>query len=97
MVKTRDMQANPRLVKTLFLLKKCRHGGFTAKRKRKTREPGGVWSLFTNRSQEVGVGFRHIGKVMEVHVMRTPAALGITRMPERLFFTHSATLKLLHW
>lgn len=42
----------------------------------------------------MGVGFRHIGKVVEVHVRRTYVALGLTCRQQSLFYTHSATFSL---
>lgn len=75
------MQANPRHVKTLFLFKKkCRHGGFSGKREREKENQGEYTESFTARSQEVGVGFRGRGKVAEVLVRRTSAAVGLTCM-----------------
>lgn len=91
-VKTRDMQANPCHVKTLFLLKKCRHGGFSGERERERESQRECIESFTVRSQEVGVGFRGSGKVVEVHVRKT--ALGLTRVQQSLFFTHLATFSL---
>lgn len=38
----------------------------------------------------MGVGFRGSGKVAEVHVRRTRAALGLTCVQQSLFFTHLA-------
>lgn len=75
MVKTRDMQANPCHVKMLFFFKKKKkekrwREGFSGE-KESQRE---CTESFTRLSQEVGVRFTHIGKVVEVHVSRTPAA-----------------------
>ncbi len=82
------MQANPCHVKTLFFFKKCRHGGFSGERERESQRE--CTESFPATSQEVGVGFRGSGKVVEVHVKRTFAASGITCVQQSLFFTHSA-------
>lgn len=89
-VKTRDMQANPCHVKMLFFSKKKkkrRREGFSGE-KESQRE---CTESFTRLSQEVGVRFTHIGKVVEVHVSRTPAAWGLLCMQEKpifFFFLH---------
>lgn len=50
--------------------------------------------ILKNSSQEVGVGFKHVGKVVNVRVKRTSAALGLTRLDQNPIFIHLHTLKL---
>lgn len=90
-VKTRDMQANPCHVKTLFLLKKCRHGGFSGERERESQRE--CIESCTARCQEVGVRFRGSGKVVEVHKEDFCCFRPYMRALNPIF-THSATFCL---
>lgn len=60
-------------------------------KERKTETESGI---LKNSSQEVGVGFKHVGKVVNVRVKRTSAALGLTRLDQNPIFIHLHTLKL---
>lgn len=44
--------------------------------------------MLKNSSQEVGVGFRHVGEVVNARVKRTSAALGLPRVQHNPIFTH---------
>lgn len=50
--------------------------------------------ILKNSSQEVGVGFKHVGKVVNVHVKSTSAALGLACLDQNPIFIHLCTLKL---
>lgn len=50
-------------------------------------------TILKNSSQEVGVGFKHVGKVVNVHVKKTSAALGLC-LDQNPIFIHLHTLKL---
>lgn len=92
MLKTRDMQANPCHVKIVVLLKKINVvTGRILTKERKTETENGI---LKKSSQEVGVGFKHVEKVVNVRVKRTSAALGLTRLDQNPIFIHLHTLKL---
>lgn len=90
MLKTGDMQANPCHVKMVVLLKKINVVmGRILTKERKTETES---RILKNSSQEVGVGFKHVGKVVNVRVKRTSAALGLTRLDQNPIFIHLHTL-----
>lgn len=87
------MQANPRHVKTLFFLKKCRHGGFSGEREKERESQRECTESFTSRSQEVGVGFMRIGEGCGGTCKGGSCCFRpYMRAGKSLFFTHSATL-----
>lgn len=85
------MQANPHRVKTLFLLKNVDMGDSREREREKEtgrrRERESI-QCYIAWSQEVGVGFKGCGKVLEVHVRRYSAALSLICVQQSLFYTH---------
>lgn len=47
--------------------------------------------IFKNSSQEVGVGYKPVGKVVNVRVKRTSTALGLTCLDHIPIFIHIRT------
>lgn len=77
------MQANPYRVKTLFLLKNVDIGDSQERESERERQSTQSYIAW---SQEVGVGFKGCGKVLEVHVRRSFAALSPTCVQQSLFY-----------
>lgn len=53
--------------------------------------------MLKNSSQEVGVGFRHVGKVVNVRVKRTSAALGLPSVQHNPIFTDLSYIAAEEW
>lgn len=63
-------------------------------KERKTETESGI---LKKSSQEVGVGFKHVGKVVNVRVKRTSAALGLTRLDQNPIFIHLSYITEEEW
>lgn len=63
-------------------------------KERKTETESGI---LKKSSQEVGVGFKHVGKVVNVRVKRTSAALGLPRLDQNPIFIHLSYITEKEW